>query len=60
MNIHKNILLNIGLPINIPENINLKEAIKLDKKRNNEKINFVFLEDIGKPIIEKVDINSIM
>ena len=56
----KNILSNIGLPINIPENINLKEAIKLDKKRNNEKINFVFLEDIGKPIIEKVDINSIM
>ena len=56
----KNILLNIGLPINIPENINLKEAIKLDKKRNNEKINFVFLEDIGKPVVEKVDIDSII
>lgn len=56
----KNILYNIGLPIDIPNNINLKEAIKLDKKRNNEKINFVFLEDIGKPIIEKVDIDSII
>ena len=56
----KNILLNIGLPINIPENINLKEAIKLDKKRNNEKINFVFLEDIGNPVVEKVDIDSII
>lgn len=56
----KNILSNIGLPINIPENINLKEAIKLDKKRNNEKINFVFLEDIGKPVVEKVDIDSII
>lgn len=56
----KNILSNIGLPINIPENINLKEAIKLDKKRNAEKINFVFLEDIGKPIVEKVDINDIV
>ena len=56
----KNILSNIGLPISIPENIDLKEAIKLDKKRNNEKINFVFLEDIGKPVIEKVDIDSII
>ena len=56
----KNILSNIGLPINIPENINLKEAIKLDKKRSSEKINFVFLEDIGKPIVEKVDINDIV
>ena len=56
----KNILSNIGLPINIPENINLKEAIKLDKKRNNEKINFVFLEDIGKHVVEKVDIDSII
>ena len=56
----KNILSNIGLPINVPENINLKEAIKLDKKRNAEKINFVFLEDIGKPIVEKVDINDII
>lgn len=56
----KNILSNIGLPINIPENINLKEAIKLDKKRSAEKINFVFLEDIGKPIVEKVDINDII
>ena len=55
----KNILSNIGLPINIPENINLKEAIKLDKKRSSEKINFVFLEDIGKPIVEKVNIESI-
>lgn len=56
----KNILYNIGLPIYIPDNINLKEAIKLDKKRNNEKINFVFLEDIGKPVIEKVDIDNII
>ena len=56
----KNILSNIGLPINIPENINLKEAIKLDKKRSSGKINFVFLEDIGKPIVEKVDINDIV
>lgn len=56
----RNILYNIGLPIDVPYNINLKEAIKLDKKRNDEKINFVFLEDIGKPVIEKVDIGSII
>lgn len=56
----RNILYNIGLPIDVPYNINLKEAIKLDKKRNDEKINFVFLEDIGKPVIEKVDIDSII
>ena len=56
----KNILSNIGLPINIPENMDLKEAIKLDKKRYDKKINFVFLEDIGKPIIEKADIDSVI
>ena len=56
----KNILTKIGLPIDIPEYVDLKEAIELDKKRDNKKINFVFLEDIGKPVIEKVDINSII
>ena len=33
---------------------------RMHKKRNNEKINFVFLEDIGKPVVEKVDIDSII
>lgn len=56
----KNILSNIGLPIEIPYSVNLKDALKLDKKRSDEKINFVFLEDIGKPIIEKVNISDIV
>ena len=36
------------------------DAIKLDKKRSNDEINFVFLEDIEKPLINKVSINDIV
>ncbi|WP_295155796.1 3-dehydroquinate synthase [uncultured Brachyspira sp.] len=56
----KNILSKFSLPIHIPDNINLKDSIKLDKKRSDDKINFVFLESIGKPYIEKVSINDII
>lgn len=56
----KNILIKIGLPVSIPDNINLKDAIKLDKKRNKNKINFVFLESIGNPKTEKIDIEDIL
>ena len=56
----KNILLKIPLPISIPNNIDLKDAIKFDKKRRDDKINFVFLEDISKPCIRKVSINDII
>lgn len=56
----KNVLSKFSLPISIPDNINLKDSIKLDKKRSDDKINFVFLESIGKPYIEKVSIDDIL
>ena len=56
----KNILKAFSLPTAIPNNIDLKEAIKLDKKRSDDKINFVFLESIGKPCVEKVSIDDIL
>ncbi|MBW5397308.1 3-dehydroquinate synthase, partial [Brachyspira pilosicoli] len=56
----KNIFGKFSLPTEIPSNINLKDAIKLDKKRSNDEINFVFLEDIEKPLINKVSINDIV
>ena len=60
LEIAKNILKAFSLPITIPDNIDLKEAIKLDKKRSDDKINFVFLESIGKPFVEKVSIEDIL
>lgn len=56
----KNIFTKFSLPTEIPSNINLKDAIKLDKKRSDDKINFVFLESIGKPYVEKVSIKDIL
>lgn len=56
----KNIFNKFSLPTEIPSNINLKDAIKLDKKRSDDKINFVFLESIGKPYVEKVSIKDIL
>lgn len=56
----KNIFDKFSLPSEIPSNINLKDAIKLDKKRSNDEINFVFLESIGKPYVEKVSIKDIL
>lgn len=56
----KNIFNKFSLPTEIPSNINLKDAIKLDKKRSDDEINFVFLEDIEKPLINKVSINDIV
>ena len=56
----KNIFAKFSLPTEIPSNINLKDAIKLDKKRSNDEINFVFLESIGKPYVEKVSIKDIL
>ncbi|MCZ9840212.1 3-dehydroquinate synthase [Brachyspira hyodysenteriae] len=56
----KNVLSKFSLPISIPDNINLKDSIKLDKKRSDDKINFVFLESIGKPYVEKVSIDDIL
>lgn len=60
LEIAKNIFAKFSLPTEIPSNINLKDAIKLDKKRSNDEINFVFLEDIEKPLINKVSINDIV
>lgn len=56
----KNIFCKFSLPTAVPSNINLKDAIKLDKKRSDDEINFVFLEDIEKPLINKVSINDIV
>lgn len=40
-----------------PENI--LEALLFDKKKQNDQIHFIFIKDIGEPLIEKIPINSI-
>ncbi len=53
-----NIFNNLSINTNIPKNINLIDSIKLDKKRSFEYINFIFLEEIEKPIIKKINISD--
>lgn len=40
-----------------PENI--LEALLYDKKKQNDQIHFIFIKDIGQPLIETIPINSI-
>jgi 3-dehydroquinate synthase len=56
----KSLLRTFNLPteINIDKDI-LHQAILKDKKRANDIINFVLLEDIGKAVIKKLDIKSL-
>lgn len=56
----ENLLTNLNLPIEIPKDLSIKDALKYDKKRANQKINFVFLEDIEKPKIIEVNIGDII
>jgi 3-dehydroquinate synthase len=47
-----------GLPVKVPEGIDsdkILTAMKADKKRTSEKITFILLEDIGKPVIKELD-----
>ena len=52
----KTLFNNLNIDTMIPKNINLVNSIKLDKKRQIETINFIFLEEIEKPIIKKINI----
>lgn len=53
-----NMFNNLSINTNIPTNINLIDSIKLDKKRSFEYINFIFLEEIEKPLIKKINISD--
>jgi 3-dehydroquinate synthetase len=51
----KNLLSSFGLPVDFPAEKNkLLSAVRKDKKRVKEKINFVFLSEIGKAEIKKI------
>lgn len=54
------LLKNLGLPIEIPKNISLKETLKQDKKRESKNINFIFLNDIENPRISAVSIEDVI
>lgn len=46
------------LPVNIPfPPARLMDAVRKDKKRDGDAIDFVFIKDIGVPVVEKVDIS---
>lgn len=55
----KKIFNNLNLPTEIPADIDIFSAIKLDKKRTSDSINFIFIESLGKPIIEKIKLEDI-
>lgn len=54
------LLKSFNLPTDLPEGIDVLAAIKLDKKRKTDKINFVFIENIEKPFIKEIDIEDII
>ncbi len=51
---------NLNLPTEIPNNIDIFSAIKLDKKRSSDSINYIFIESLGNPIIKKIKIEDII
>jgi len=53
------LLKSLNLPTGLPEGIDVLSAIKLDKKRMSDSINFIFIESLGKPIIKKIKIEDI-
>lgn len=55
----KVMLESLNLPTAIPTGLDLEESMKQDKKRAGKKINFVFIKDIAKPKIEKIELESI-
>ena len=50
----------LNLPTDLPIGIDVLSAIKLDKKRMSNSINFIFIEDIEKPLIKEIDIEKII
>ena len=54
------LLKNCGLPISVKYDIaKVEKAIIADKKKYNDKIKFVLLEDIGKPVIKDIPLKEL-
>ena len=56
----KNLLRDLKLPISLQaDRKTVLDALRKDKKRQGNRINFVLLEDIGKPFVDKISINEL-
>ncbi len=56
----KDVLLLIGLPISVNiDNNKIADAIVKDKKKNNNKIDFIYLKQIGEAKVETISINEL-
>jgi 3-dehydroquinate synthase len=56
----KNLLRDLKLPISLQaDRKTVLDALKKDKKRQGDLINFVLLEGIGKPFVDKISINEL-
>ena len=54
----KELLSSLNLPLTMDaEKEYIKDAVRKDKKREGEDINFVFLKGIGEAVIEKISVN---
>lgn len=54
------LLQNVGLPVGMPVDAGpLIEAIRKDKKREGDRLHFVLLEGIGKPVISKLALTEV-
>jgi len=60
-NLIKNILIKTGLRLEIPDNISaesLMDAILLDKKTNNDKIDIIMIRGIGDCFVERIAVDD--
>jgi len=56
----KNLLRDLKLPISLQaDRKTVFDALRKDKKRQGDRINFVLLEDIGKPFVDKISIKEL-
>ncbi|MBW2642270.1 MAG: 3-dehydroquinate synthase [Deltaproteobacteria bacterium] len=56
----KNLLRDLKLPISLQaDRKTVLDALRKDKKRQGDLINFVLLEGIGKPFVDKISINEL-
>lgn len=56
----ENLIKRAGLPVNLEFDVDLlADAMKKDKKRAGGEISFILLEDLGKTIIKKINVNNL-
>ena len=56
----KNLLRDLKLPISLQaDRKTVFDALRKDKKRQGDRINFVLLEDIGKPFVDQISIKEL-